>query len=178
MIEPGGSFRVRFTPPRAGTFMYHAHLNDEMQVPGGLYGPLVVLEPGIKFDSVHDYIATLSRGGPGPINGPFLLNGSSEPPVLHWRIGQRYRLRLINIVAFDGGTFVLQGAEGQLQWRAIAKDGADLPQEQALMQEARQIILPGEIYDFEYQPTVAGILRLEFSNQLLKMKVAQQIEVR
>lgn len=37
------------------------------------------------------------------------------------------------------------------------------------MQEARQI-LPGEIYDFEYQPTAAGILRLEFFNQMLKMK--------
>jgi manganese oxidase len=176
-IQPGQSFRVRFTPPRAGTFMYHAHLNDAVQVPGGLYGPLVVLEPGMKFDSAHDYIAMLSRGGPGPIRGPFLLNGSSEPPVLHWQIGQRYRLRLINIVAFDGGTFVLQGLEGQIQWCAIAKDGADLPQEQALMQEARQIVHPGEIYDFEYQPTVAGILQLEFSNQLLKMKVSQKIEV-
>jgi manganese oxidase len=41
MIEPGGSFRVRFTPPRAGTFMYHTHLNDEVQVPGGLSGPLL-----------------------------------------------------------------------------------------------------------------------------------------
>jgi hypothetical protein len=35
---------------------------------------------------------------------------------------------------------------------------------------------PGEIYDFEYQPTSAGILQLEFSNQLLKMKVTQRIE--
>jgi len=46
------------------------------------------------------------------------------------------------------------------------------------MQDARQIIQPGEIYDIEYQPTAAGILRLEFSNQMLKMKVTQQIDVR
>jgi FtsP/CotA-like multicopper oxidase with cupredoxin domain len=178
MIEPGGSFRVQFIPPRAGTFMYHAHLNDEAQIPAGLYAPLVVVEPGTKFDSAHDYIAMLSRGGPGPIDGPFLLNGSSEPATLHWQIGQRYRLRLINIVASDGGTFLLKSTEGQLQWHAVAKDGADLPPEQAVMQEARQIVHPGEIYDFENQPTSAGMLQLEFSNQLLQMKAVQQIEVR
>jgi Multicopper oxidase len=34
VIKPGGSFIVRFTPPRAGTFMYHTHLNDEAQLSG------------------------------------------------------------------------------------------------------------------------------------------------
>jgi len=177
VIQPGKSFRVRFTPPRAGTFMYHTHLHDEEQLPGGLYGPLIVVEPGTKFDPSHDHIAILSRGGPGPIDGPLLLNGSVEPPTLHWRIGQRYRVRLISIAAFDGGTLSLLGAEGQLQWRAIAKDGADLLPAQAVMQVARQLALPGEIYDFEYQPTRAGILHLEVSIGMLKMKVTQQIEV-
>jgi len=176
-IEPGRSFRARFTPPRSGTFMYHTHLNDEVQLPAGLYGPLIVLEPGTPFDPSHDCVVMLSRGGPGPIEGPMLLNGSTAPPTLHWQIGQRYRLRLINIVAFDGGTFSLRGTEGQLQWRAIAKDGADLPPEQAVMQESRLLILPGQIYDFEYQPTVAGSLQLEVSNGILKTKVTQQIEV-
>jgi len=49
-IQPGKSFRVRFTPPRAGTFLYHTHLHDEEQLSGGLYGPLIVLEPGTKID--------------------------------------------------------------------------------------------------------------------------------
>jgi manganese oxidase len=177
VIQPGESFRVRFTPPRAGTFMYHTHLHDEEQLPGGLYGPLIVVESGTKFDPSHDHIAILSRGGPGPIEGPLLLNGSVEPPTLHWRIGQRYRVRLISIAAFDGGSFSLLGAEGELQWRAIAKDGADLPPAQAVMQAARQLELPGEIYDFEYQPTRAGILHLEVSIGMLKMKVTQRIEV-
>ncbi len=178
-IQPGKSFLVRFTPPRAGTFMYHTHLHDEEQLPGGLYGPLIVLEPGTKFDSEHDHIALFSRAGPGPIDGALLLNGSWEPPTLHWRIGEQYRLRLINIAAFDGGTFSLREGEAPpLQWRALAKDGADLPPGQAVMQEARQLVLPGEVYDFEYKPTVAGVLQLEFSIGMLKMKVTQQIEVR
>ena len=46
-----------------------------------------------------------------------------------------------------------------------------------MTQEARQIVLPGEIYDFEFEPTVPGLLQLEFSIGILKMKVAQKIEV-
>ena len=177
-IQPGQSFRVRFTPPRSGTFMYHTHMHDEEQLPGGLYGPLIVVEPGTQFDPAHDHIALFSRAGPGSIAGALLLNGSTDPPTLHWRIGDRYRLRLIGIAAFDGGTFSLLGTEGPLQWRAIAKDGADLPPEQAVRQEARQLVLAGEIYDFEYQPAVAGTLQLQLSIGILRMKVTEQIEVR
>ena len=140
-IQPGQSFRVRFTPPRAGTFMYHTHLHDEEQLAGGLYGPLIILEPGTKFDLENDHIALFSRAGPGPI-GALLLNGSVDPPTLHWQIGQQYRLRLINIATFDGGTFSLRAADAPLQWHALAKDGADLPAEQAVTQEARQLVLP------------------------------------
>jgi FtsP/CotA-like multicopper oxidase with cupredoxin domain len=53
VIKPRESFLVRFTPPRAGTFI---HLNDEAQISGGLYGPLVVVEPGKKFDPTRDFI--------------------------------------------------------------------------------------------------------------------------
>jgi FtsP/CotA-like multicopper oxidase with cupredoxin domain len=157
--------------------MYHTHLHDEEQLAGGLYGPLIIVEPGTRFDPEHDHIALFSRAGPGPIAGALLLNGSTEPATLHWRIGQHYRLRLINIAAFDGGTFSLRAADAPLQWRALAKDGADLPPEQAMTQEARQLVLPGEIYDFEYTATAAGLLQLEFSVGILKKKVAEKIEV-
>jgi hypothetical protein len=135
------------------------------------------VEPGTNFDSSHEPIAVPSRAGPSPVEGPLLLNGSTNPPTLHWRVGDRYHLRLISIAAFDGGSFSLLGADGLLQWRAIAKDGRDLPPAQAVMQEARQLALAGEIFDFEYQPTVAGTLQLQVSIGILKMKVAQQIEV-
>ena len=39
------------TPPRAGTFIYHTHWHDEAQLAGGLYGPLIVLEPGERYRS-------------------------------------------------------------------------------------------------------------------------------
>jgi FtsP/CotA-like multicopper oxidase with cupredoxin domain len=50
-IAPGDSFTAAFTPPRAGSFMYHAHANELVQILGGLYGPLLVLPPGEAFDS-------------------------------------------------------------------------------------------------------------------------------
>ena len=35
-VAPGGSFVVRMTPPRAGTFIYHTHWHDETQVLNGV----------------------------------------------------------------------------------------------------------------------------------------------
>ncbi len=37
-IAPGDSFTAAFTPPRAGSFMYHAHANELVQILGGLDG--------------------------------------------------------------------------------------------------------------------------------------------
>ena len=107
-----------------------------------------------------------------------LFNGGLNPPPCTGKPASATRVRLINIAAFDGIGVALRAEVKQPQWRAIARDGADLPPEQALMQEARQSTLPGETFDFEYQPAEAGDLQLEVSNARLKMKVIQQIEVR
>ena len=37
-VEPGQTFTYRFTPPDAGTFWYHPHLNETEQLEKGLYG--------------------------------------------------------------------------------------------------------------------------------------------
>jgi FtsP/CotA-like multicopper oxidase with cupredoxin domain len=180
MVEPGASFQVRFTPPRAGTFIYHTHLNDAAQLTGGLYGPLLVLEPGTKFDAETNRIFVISRGGPDDLKAPLLLNGSAEPPVLRLRRDRRYRIRLIDITANNPGVFSLMGPAGLLRWRAVAKDGADLPPSQAVMQDSRQLLWPGETYDFEFEPRTPGRLRLQVENPpeaFLRYKVVQQIEV-
>ena len=180
-IEPGQSFAARFTP-RAGTFIYHTHLNDELQLAGGLYGPLVVLEPGTKFDSKTDQIFIIGGWGGPRSKDPrtlaaIVLNGSGHPPTLHWRVGQRYRLRLIDISSANVGTLSVSGAGGFIKWVARAKDGADLPQNQRVRQDANQVISPGETYDFEYAPQERGSLALEFKTVLLSLKVRQAIEV-
>ncbi len=42
-MQPGESFTAELALQRAGTFVYHSHLNDRDQLTTGLYGPLLVL---------------------------------------------------------------------------------------------------------------------------------------
>jgi FtsP/CotA-like multicopper oxidase with cupredoxin domain len=44
-IMPGQSFTYEFTPPDAGTYWYHSHVNTAEQVGRGIYGALIVDEP-------------------------------------------------------------------------------------------------------------------------------------
>ena len=65
IIKPGATFVVRFTPPRTGTFIYHTHLHDHRQLPAGLYGALLVVDPGIEtsFDPATDHVFVIGGGG-------------------------------------------------------------------------------------------------------------------
>ena len=47
------------------------------------------------------------------------------------------------------------------RWRAIAKDGADLPPLQATGRNASIVMGPGETADFEYKPLKAGEWRID-----------------
>jgi FtsP/CotA-like multicopper oxidase with cupredoxin domain len=167
-IPPADSLTVRFTPPRAGTFMYHSHFNEMQQIGSGLYGPIVVLEPGERFDPDTDRVLVLSDGGPwinftqDSLVPPTFLNGRTDPEPLHLRAGRTYRFRLINILTESSARVeLLDGAE-PVRWRAIAKDGATLSAQQATFRAARLIFLPGEIADFEFTPAEAGELVLRF----------------
>ena len=133
MIEAGGRFVVRFTPPRAGTFIYHTHLHDHRQLSSGLYGAMIVVEPGETFDPATDHVLVLGRSGltSGALaipDGatPAVLNGLRAPRFV-WTAGQRHRLRLINITADDLFDVSLHTAAGPAQWTPVAKDGAALP---------------------------------------------------
>jgi hypothetical protein len=155
-------------------------MNDEMQLFGGLCGPLIVLEPGTRFDASTDHIFIVSREGGNELTAARVLNGSAEPPTLHWRKGQRNRLRLIDINPNNPAVISLMGPAGLAQWRAVAKDGADLPAAQAVMQESRQLVWTGETYDFEYEAQEPGGLRLEVENgpaANLHWKIVQPIEI-
>ena len=77
------------------------------------------------------------------------------------RVGEKYRFRFINITPNHTVFVSLIPDTSLVQWRAIAKDGADLPAIQAAVKPARQVISVGETYDFEYSLTSIGDLRLE-----------------
>jgi FtsP/CotA-like multicopper oxidase with cupredoxin domain len=159
-IASGESFVAQMTPPRAGTFIYHTHFDDIKQLSSGLYGPLIVLPPGEKFDPATDRVLVISRAGPGET--PIWLNGSRSPEIGTFIAGQKYRLRIINIVPENPPVDIgLQIAGMAATWRPIAKDGAELPAGQRELCPAQLTIGVGETYDFEFRPERAGELALE-----------------
>jgi FtsP/CotA-like multicopper oxidase with cupredoxin domain len=169
-IAPNDSLTVRFTPPRAGTFMYHSHFDEFGQIASGLYGSIVVLDKGKRYDGDTDRVLLVSDDGPtqNVVMGPFpsaLLNGQSQPKPMELRMGVTYRFRLINIRTDYAATLSILEAGQPVQWRVVAKDGADLPPAQATMQAATLTFAAGEIYDVEFTPTAWGNLTLRFGAQ-------------
>jgi manganese oxidase len=148
LIEPGGTFVVRFTPPRTGTFMYHTHLHDDTQLKSGLYGAMLVLDEKDPYDPAVDHVFVMGRGLGQP--APVLLNGQSAPRTV-WKAGTRHRVRFINITPSDIFTVVLQTSDGPVSWRPLTKDGAPLPPSRCQPGLAKQVIGVGETYDFEYE---------------------------
>jgi FtsP/CotA-like multicopper oxidase with cupredoxin domain len=170
---------ARFTPPRAGTFIYHTHWHNFLQLTGGLYGPLIVLRPGEKFDPETDKTMVISLGGAHDMESPLLLNGRAQPEPLRLKAGVKYRLRFINITPNNGGLQVsLLAGSSPVRWRAVAKDGADLPPAQSVDREARQVVSVGETYDFEFEPNTKGDLRLEVLRPFNRTWAVAEVQVR
>jgi FtsP/CotA-like multicopper oxidase with cupredoxin domain len=161
-IAPGGSYVARMTPPRAGTFIYHSHWHEQKQLGEGLTGPLIVLEPGLKFDPTTDKVFLFSRDGVES-NEPLLLNGSPQPPPIALVAGTTYRMRFINITPVDSDlSYSIADASGALvSWRALAKDGRDLPPEQAAIKTSGDTITVGETRDYSFTPQKEGELYLQ-----------------
>jgi FtsP/CotA-like multicopper oxidase with cupredoxin domain len=135
-IMPGETFTYRFKLPDAGTFWYHPHMNETVQMERGLYGAIVVRgdnEP--RFDGervlVIDDVA-LNRDGEikppgwwiehhdGRMGSTRLINGRQEPE-LQIAAGQIERWRIVNSssaryvrLSLDGRPFILIGTDGGL----------------------------------------------------------------
>jgi manganese oxidase len=161
-IAPGGSFIAHMTPPRAGTFIYHTHWHDNAQLLNGLYGPLIVLEPGQKYDPEHDQTFVFSGGVYAPFGYLLLVNGHPQPDPVELHPSTRYRLRFINITDDAADLRVRLIDKGvPVQWKVIAKDGADLPPTQLRSSTADMGITVSETYDVEYQAETPGLADLE-----------------
>lgn len=159
-IAPGKSFVVKFTPDRAGTFIYHTHSDEAAQLSSGLYGPLIVLERGQEFDVDRDRVILLAAGGPKHDATP-LVNGKVDPGPFRMQAGRIYRLRFIAIAPSDTKMVRLLSDTTVQTWRAFAKDGALLPPAQAVSMPAQLSMGAGETNDFEFTPVRPGTLTLE-----------------
>jgi len=159
-IMPGDSFTAEMTPPRAGTFIYHTHSDDLRQISLGLYGPLLVLEPGQTWDPVTDHVIMVSLGALED-SAHFLVNGSTTPAPLELQANVPQRLRFISMPTAGVSRWFLRRDSTIERWQPVGKDGADLPPSQQTPGPARATISVGETYDFRYTPTSPGPLILE-----------------
>lgn len=172
-IMPGDSFQVRITAPRSGTFMYHTHVDDIVQTSGGLWGTLLVMEPGERYDPARDLTFQI---GEGP-DFSSILNGTTIHPKRTLNGNTDHRFRLMNISM--GGPvlqywLVKDGAP--VQWTPLAKDGFDLPAHRRVAERAQRIVSIGETYDYKVNlPAGEYALEVRRGNGTLLTKVEIQV---
>jgi FtsP/CotA-like multicopper oxidase with cupredoxin domain len=135
-VQPGETFTYRFTPPDAGTFWYHPHLNETEQLEKGLYGALIVRaaneltldgEQILVFDDLRvDKTGQIAKFGGiidrhnGREGNVRLINGASEPELTiaagqieRWRIVNASSARYVRL-SLGGRPFQIIGTDGGL----------------------------------------------------------------
>jgi FtsP/CotA-like multicopper oxidase with cupredoxin domain len=182
LVAPGDSFTVQMTPPRAGTFIYHTHMDETDQLIGGMYGPLLVLEPGEKLDPDIDRVFVIGGAVHDGEYSHVTINGQLRPVPQTFRAGTPYRLRFINIS--PDATVELMLAENGVphQWIGLANDGAELPPPPRADRVARLRFGPGQTYDFNWTPTSPGdptlVLDWQFPTEPGNLVLRQAFHVR
>ena len=152
-----------FRSPRAGTFIYHTHLNDVEQLTSGMYGAIVVLEPGTTYHAATDHLFVV--GWDGDADPPHLLvNGDSTPAPLVLAARVHHRLRFVFIGAVGGETFQLRSATGVAQWTTLARDGYALVRSKQRRVPAAVQGWAGQTYDFDFLPPARGEYTLVAGN--------------
>lgn len=110
-VAPGETFTYRFRVPDAGTFWYHSHFNETVQLERGLYGALIVRAPDEPvFDADRAFVlddVELEKNGAikppgwwieshdGREGSIRLINGKQEPEI-RMAAGQIERWRIVN----------------------------------------------------------------------------------
>jgi FtsP/CotA-like multicopper oxidase with cupredoxin domain len=147
LIAPRDSFVAAFTPPRAGTFIYHTHVDDINQLIGGLYGPLIVLEPGQTWNENTDHVFAIGQAPDWTV-----VNGSPGMAPLRLKAGVPHRLRFLSMTLDDETDIALARADSVVHWKPIAKDAIPVSAADSKLRPARLHFGPGETYDFEFTP--------------------------
>ena len=132
-IQSGDSFRYEFEAAPSGTYLYHSHV--DLQLDRGLLGPLIIEEesPHVDYDKgvplfLDDYLPaepSVDAGNGTSEHPPYeglLVNGQSpsDPFAVSVKEGQRVRLRFINgssattyRVGIGGHRMTVTHADGQ-----------------------------------------------------------------
>jgi manganese oxidase len=155
--------------------MYHTHLNDIEQITSGLYGALLVTEPGKPVDPKRDHVIIV---GWDSSNGPEVVNGdSASGPPIHIKAGEPQRFRFINIGPANRKFFSIRKDTTVVDWRALAKDGADLPASRAVRGRAIVRLNVGEMYDAEFTAPEKGEYILAVGRPAKRMQYTRKLIV-
>ncbi|MBP6186121.1 MAG: multicopper oxidase family protein, partial [Saprospiraceae bacterium] len=158
-IEPGEVFEYRFVVKDAGTFWYHAHANETVQMERGMYGAIIVdgesdpvvdgerifmiddmkLDEHNEFTKPSWFMPRLVERHDGRQGNTLLLNGK-EDLIIDVNGGQTERWRFIN--SSSARYFHLH--LGGKSFKIIASDGG-LLEHPLTVTEA--LITPGERID-------------------------------
>lgn len=162
VVKPGEKFTYKLSLMRAGSFIYHSHLDDINQLSGGLYGPLIVLRENETYDPEKDhfYIVSWKRS---MINSfeDHELNGRTKQPLQLATVGDTHRIRLMHIAPVGSVTVRMLKNDLPVPIKFIAKDGADLPEHQQIDIEVSARFGVGETADFAFTPTEPGLYELQ-----------------
>ena len=167
-IAPGETFEYRFEVPQAGTFWYHSHTNETVQMERGLYGALVVKEESdpatdrdrifmiddMKLDANNEftkpgwYVPRVAETHDGRQGNTLLINGK-ENPTIDVHAGQMERWRFINS---SSARYFLLHMEGR-EFKIIGTDGGLLESPRTVTEV---LITPGERMDVVVGPFNEG----------------------
>lgn len=165
--KPGETFEYRFVLPDAGTFWYHSHQNETVQMERGMYGGIIVAgenDPVVDNDRMmliddmkltenndfkqHNAIGRWVERHDGREGDTNLINGK-EAMTLYMHAGQVERWRFVNAASARYFKLSLQGKP----FKVIATDGGLLEKART---ETELLITPGERYDILVGPFVEG----------------------
>mgnify|MGYP000443885012 CR=1 FL=1 len=127
----------------------------EIEQSGG--GGIVVLEPGQRYDATRDHLFVVGWDGPAE---DLVVNGDSLPAPRVLAKGVTHRLRFVFIGAVNGHTLTLADSAGPVTWRAVARDGYEMPAAQRELLPAQFRGWAGQTWDFEFQAARPGVYRL------------------
>ena len=124
-----------------------------------------MLEPGQSFDAEHDRLLVIGTRDTFFDATRITINGSEEPRPMVFNHGAKYRLRIIDMAPNLAADIQLGSKEHPASWRAVAKDGANVPSRLTKPGDAVLHIASGETYDFEFQPDAPGEIPLQIANE-------------
>jgi FtsP/CotA-like multicopper oxidase with cupredoxin domain len=182
LVQPGETFTYRFKLLDAGTFWYHPHHNESVQLERGLYGALIVRgddEPTLDREQVLvlddlklDRKGRIAKFGglvqwhDGREGDARLVNGRVEP-TLNIAAGQIERWRVVNAASARYVRLSIGGA----QFRILGTDGGLI---EAPVAVTEVLHAPGDRVDLAVGPFAEGeelaVEALRYSRMTIKKR--------